>query len=231
METGLLLTDALREFGWATRDPVGFDIAEANLLCAAELPGAEGLDLNAQLLRLDEIAADVERIIFLKENFDQFLNNPGKFHNSQAYFCVVCMVSILKTKYGIGYNPKWKHVTPETGIDDDFGLDAKDQFIHAILDGIGGTCGSLPVFFVAIGRRIGMPLKLSRLSGTCLCDGTTPKGFGILLTVRRIRVRVKCSTSKRRGRTFTGCRTKNTGIAGRTRFRRSTSKPASTSSR
>lgn len=231
METGLLLTDALREFGWATRDSASYDIAEANLLCASGLPGAEGLDRNAQLLRLDEIAADVERIIFLKENFDQFLNNPGKFHNSQAYFCVVCMVSILKTKYGIGYNPKWKHVTPETGIDDDFGLDAKDQFIHAILDGIGGTCGSLPVFFVAIGRRIGMPLKLVKALRHLFMRWDDPEGLwnspdGVPNPSQGEVFNIEAT-----GQTFTDCRTKNTGIAGRTRFRRNTSKLVSISSR
>jgi hypothetical protein len=160
METSLMLTDALREFDWATPDSATYDIAEANLRCAIGLPGAEGLDLNACLLRLDGIAADVGRIILQKANYDLFLNDPGRFHHSQAYFCVVCMISVLKSKYGAEYNPKWFNVVPEKPIPDDFGKDAKDQFIHAILNGEGGTCGSLPVFFVAVGRRIGLPLKL-----------------------------------------------------------------------
>ena len=158
MESRELLTAALQEFGLSGAGE--YDVAQANLLCAVGLPGAEALDVNAQLARLDEIAADVRRIIFLKENYDQFLNNPGRFYNSQAYFCVVCMISILKSKYRLFYSPKWKHVTPETEVPDDFGKDAKVQFIHAILNGEGGTCGSLPVFIVAVGRRIGMPLKL-----------------------------------------------------------------------
>jgi hypothetical protein len=81
-------------------------VAEANLLCAIGLPGSVGLDTHAALLRLDEIAADVERIIFLKTNYDQFLAHPDRFHNSQAYFCVMCMISVLKRKYGVGYNTK-----------------------------------------------------------------------------------------------------------------------------
>ena len=70
------------------------------------------------------------------------------------------MISVLKTKYGIDYNPKWEHVTPAVKVPPDFGKNADDQFIHAVIDSPGGTCGSLPVFFVAIGRRIGFPLKL-----------------------------------------------------------------------
>ena len=160
METGLLAIDSLRQLGGGARERPDLDIAEANLLCAVGLPGAEGLDVRACLRRLDEIAVDVDRIIFSKANYDLFLNDPGLFHNSQAYYCVVCMVSVLKAKYGAEYNPKWFHVVPEKPIPDDFGNDAKDQFIHAILNGDGGTCGSLPVFYVAVGRRIGLPLKL-----------------------------------------------------------------------
>jgi hypothetical protein len=173
MESRELLATALQEFGSVSAD---YDVAEANLLCAVDLPGAHGLDVRAQLARLDDIAADVRRIIFLKENYDQFLNNPGKFHDSQAYFCIVCMISVLKTKYRVGYSAKWKHVTPETEVPDDFGRDSRDQFIHAILDGEGGTCGSLPVLIVAVGRRIGMPLKLVKAYRILFIRWDDPKG-------------------------------------------------------
>jgi hypothetical protein len=176
MVASALSLEVLQQLGF--RDGcVDFDVAEANLRCAAGLPGADGLDVNAQLARLDEIAADVRRIIFLKENYDQFLHNPGKFHNSQAYFCVVCMISILKTKYRLFYSPKWKHVTPETEVPDEFGKDARDQFIHAILDGEGGTCGSLPVFIVAVGRRMGMPLKLVKAYRHLFIRWDDPEGL------------------------------------------------------
>jgi hypothetical protein len=176
MVASALSLEVLQQLG-SREGRVDFDTAEANLRCAVGLPGAAGLDLNAQLARLGEIAADVRRIIFLKENYDQFLNNPRKFHNSQAYFCVVCMVSILKAKYRVGYNPKWKHVTPENEVPDDFGKDSRDQFIHAILDGEGGTCGSLPVFIVAVGRRIGMPLKLVKAYRHLFIRWDDPEGL------------------------------------------------------
>jgi len=136
------------------------DVGELNLTCAFGLPGADNLDIDDCLRRLDEIAVDVGRIIFLADNYAQFLENPDRFRNSQAYFAVVCMVSVLRTKYGVHYNPQWQHITPESGVPLDFCRSAKDQHIHAILDGTGGTCGSLPVFFTAIGRRLGFPLKL-----------------------------------------------------------------------
>ena len=161
VKTDLLAIDALRELGWSPRDPIRLDIAEANLLCAVGLPGSEGLDVNALLCRIDEIAADVGRAIFLKSNYDRFLAEPEKYYNSQAYFCVTCMISILKTKYGVHYNPKHLHYTPTSPPQNDcFGHDTRDQFIHATLNGEGGTCASIPVFFIAVGRRIGLPLYL-----------------------------------------------------------------------
>jgi hypothetical protein len=177
METGSLLSDALRSFDGRSHDPAKYDAAEANLLCAVGLLGSEGLDVGVGCTRLDEIAADVERIIYLKENYDQFLNNPGKFHNSHAFFCVVSMVSILKTKYRVCYNPKWAHVTPENEVPDEFGKDSRDQFIHAMLNGEGGTCGSMPVFIVAVGRRIGMPLKLVKACRHLFIRWDDPQGL------------------------------------------------------
>lgn len=38
--------------------------------------------------------------------------------------------------------------------------DSRDDFIHGIIEGRGGTCASLPVLYVALGRRLGYPLKL-----------------------------------------------------------------------
>ena len=150
----------LKEIGLTNISLDAYDTAEANLNCAVGLPGAEDLNIEQCLVTFDEIAQDVDRIIFLEQNYEQFLDDPAKFHHSQAYFCVVCMISILKTKYGADYQPQWKHVTPETEVPDDFGKNAKDQFIHAIINGEGGTCGSLPVYFAAVARRLDMPIRL-----------------------------------------------------------------------
>jgi hypothetical protein len=41
-------------------------------------------------------------------------------------------------------------------------LDSRDDFLHGIIAGRGGTCASLPVLYAAVGRRLGYPLKLVR---------------------------------------------------------------------
>ncbi len=38
--------------------------------------------------------------------------------------------------------------------------DSRNLFIHGVLDGHGGTCVTMPVLYIAVGRRLGYPLKL-----------------------------------------------------------------------
>jgi hypothetical protein len=62
------------------------------------------------------------------------------------------MVTVLQQDCGVRYNPQRIH-------DPDF-RDSRDQFIHGMIVGDGGTCASMPVVYVAIGRRLGFPMKL-----------------------------------------------------------------------
>ena len=39
-------------------------------------------------------------------------------------------------------------------------LDPRTLFIHGLLDGHGGTCVTMPILYIAIGRRLGYPLWL-----------------------------------------------------------------------
>ncbi len=48
--------------------------------------------------------------------------------------------------------------------------DSRTRYIHSVLTGFGGTCASLPVLYVAIGRRLGWPLYLVGAKLT-LCIG------------------------------------------------------------
>ncbi len=65
-------------------------------------------------------------------------------------------------------------------IDPDF-RDSRDLFIHGIIDGPGGTCASMPVLYVAVGRRLGYPLKLVETRGHLFIRWDDPSGcvFGL----------------------------------------------------
>ncbi len=62
------------------------------------------------------------------------------------------MITVLQQDCGVRYNP-------DRIYDPDF-TDARDQFIHGVTSGDGGTCASMPVVYIAIGRQLGFPLKL-----------------------------------------------------------------------
>ncbi|HUT89162.1 MAG TPA: hypothetical protein VMY37_06685 [Thermoguttaceae bacterium] len=150
------------------------DVALLNLICAVDLPGAEDLDIPGLLGTLDEWA-DLIRLE-TDRNYYEFVDAPGMFNNSQAYFCVLYMITVLQRKCGVRYNPKWTSITPDRPVPRDFGRDAGDLFIHAIIDGPGGTCGSLPVLYAAVGRRLGYPLKIVKAHQHLFLRWDDPKG-------------------------------------------------------
>jgi hypothetical protein len=126
------------------------DIASQNLACAVGLPGAEGLDY-AQCLRLmDQWAAQVRDATAAR--VPQFRQNPAWCDNSEAIFRMVVLVNHLQLECGVRYNP-------DRIYDPDF-TDSRHLFIHGLFTDHGGTCASMPVFYVAIGRRLGYPLRL-----------------------------------------------------------------------
>jgi hypothetical protein len=103
------------------------DIALLNLLCAVGLPGAENLDIPCLLDKLDEWAEMIR--LETEKNYYRFIESPEQFEDSQAYFCVLYMATVLEQKCGVHYNPKWKCITLDKPVPEEFGRNAKDQFI------------------------------------------------------------------------------------------------------
>jgi hypothetical protein len=127
------------------------DIAEMNLHCALGLPGAENLDIAACLKKLDYWAHVV------RQNTEKwrpkYLSSPEIYGHSYAHFCMLSLVTVMQVKLGIKYNLAF--------CEGDYnGTDSRNIFIHGLLSGHGGTCVTMPVLYIAIGRRLGYPLKL-----------------------------------------------------------------------
>ena len=135
------------------------DIARLNLLCAEGLSGAKELNVERELARLDEMARRVEAET--KRHFHKFLRNKAEYNDSEGFFRCLALTTILQQDFGIRYNPA--RITP-VGVfesNDSFFADARDTFLHGLTDDDRmGTCSSLPVLYVAVGRRLGYPLKL-----------------------------------------------------------------------
>ncbi len=141
------------------------DIALMNLLCAEGLRGSENLNVKDCLEKLDGIAkyvkGDTER------NFHKFKEKPGDYNNSEGYFRIMMMVTVLQQDLGVHYNPDRRQI-PGTPIqpNQQFFANSQDVFIHGLaLKNGTGTCSSMPVFYVAVGRRLGYPLKLVKAKG------------------------------------------------------------------
>ena len=132
----------------------GVDIAEMNLLCAAGLPGAEDLDVDRCLARLDDWAARVRRET---ERHLYRVRDPQyaeHYRNSEAYFRASMLLQVLQEDCAVHYNK-------DRVRDVDFN-DSRDLFLHGMVGSDnGGTCVSMPVLYVAVGRRLDYPMYLA----------------------------------------------------------------------
>jgi regulator of sirC expression with transglutaminase-like and TPR domain len=144
----------------------GQDVAVVNMSCSEGLPAAEGLDLRRALITLDEWAARVREET--ERHLAKFRLHPAEFQNSEAYFRMLALVTVLQQDFGVRYNP-------ERVRSPDF-RDSRDLFLHGLLQGQGGTCVSMPVLYVAVGRRLGYPLKLVTAKAHLFARWESPDG-------------------------------------------------------
>jgi len=140
------------------------DIARMNLLCGGGLPGTEGVNVEANLAELDEMAVRVRSET--ARHLYRFQANPAEFESSEGFFRMLMLAVVLAEDFGVRYAPA-KIATPvEARIGDGFFADAQDVFLQGLAGPRRqGTCSSLPVLQVAVGRRLGYPLKLVTTKG------------------------------------------------------------------
>ena len=117
------------------------------------MPGTEKLDVNKCLATLDRWAEEV------KTETERHLSRAtdpewaGHYRHSKAYLRASFLLQVLQEDLGVHYNM--------VRVKDINFRRSQDLFIHGLLeDTNGGTCLSMPVVYVAVGRRLGYPLKL-----------------------------------------------------------------------
>jgi hypothetical protein len=152
------------------------DIAAMNLACAEGLPGFESVDPRAVLATIDEWAFLVKRET--DRNFYKFLQNPPDFENSEGYFRMMTLVTVLQLDCGVQYDP-------DRVLQPNF-ADSRSVFVHGLTSGTkSGTCISMPVLYVAVGRRLGYPLKLVTTKAHAYAKWESPaESFNIECTSR-----------------------------------------------
>ena len=138
-----------------------YDFAALNLICARGLKGAENLDIRKCLSVIESwgerVRGETERHI------QKFFSNPGNFENSEPYFRMLMLVTVLEQDLGIRYNPDLMSKPSLADLrSTSFFRNSADLFLHGLTDSRLGTCASIPVLTVSVGRRLGYPLKLVR---------------------------------------------------------------------
>ena len=127
------------------------DIATVNLNTAVGLPEAERLGVPQYLERLQAwtqlVGMETERWLPV------FHRSPGDFDDSLGKFRMLALVTVLQRDLGVRYDPACREGAY-------CALDSRTLFIHGLLDGQGGTCVTMPVLYIAVGRRLGYPLYL-----------------------------------------------------------------------
>ena len=135
------------------------DIGRANLLCAEGLLGAEDLDVEEHVGRLNTWADRVRRLT--EKYFPVYLENPDGFDNSEPQWRMLGFAKVIGQQFNVAYHEERLHSEPDW-------TDSQDLLLHGITgDRRKGTCASLPVLVVAICRRLGYPVCLSQAPAHC----------------------------------------------------------------
>ena len=152
----LLTADALAHLNHLQLEAL--DIATRNFICGKGIVD-DNMGEATLYQRIDAMAqrtrAETQR------NHHRFQSNPQEYQNSAAYYKMLMLVTVLQQDYGMLYNPQ--RVTKAGVIEPNstFFADPRDVFIHGLLqEKRKGTCASLPVLAIAVGRRLGYPLAL-----------------------------------------------------------------------
>jgi hypothetical protein len=134
------------------------DIARIDLLCAESLKGSEDLNIQECLKTLDTLAQHVKEETERSRHY--LIENPAKFKNSEGYFRMMYLVTVLQQDFGVEYDPAHTNDFVEANgkiarnhPEDVIYADSKDHFIHGLLTGKHyGTCASMPMLYVAIAQ-------------------------------------------------------------------------------
>jgi hypothetical protein len=139
-------------------------LADLNLLCARGLCATNEPDLEACAATLETWAARVRSET--ERHRYRFERNPAEFENSAGFFRMLMLCVVLGEDYGVHYDAERRAGPAATRADDGFFADPSAVFVHGLLGPEHkGTCSSLPVLYVAVGRRLGYPLRLVTTRG------------------------------------------------------------------
>lgn len=145
------------------------DPLEVDLAVARTIPGYESLDVARYKKTVDEWAEQVRSET--DRHLYKFQQAPGEYKNSQAYFKALVLATVIGQDFQVGYDVETVSFDKPA-----------DLFVHGVIDQRRGTCVSLPVLYMAIGHRLGYPIRAVTVPKHIFCrwdDPTTGERFNI----------------------------------------------------
>jgi len=139
-------------------------VEKINLLCATALCPTNEPDLKRCEAILETWAARVRSET--ERHRYRFERHPAEFENSPGFFRMLMLCVVLSEDFGVHYDLERRAGPAAAGAADGFFADVGSVFLHGLLGSERkGTCSSLPVLYVAVGRQLGYPLKLVTTRG------------------------------------------------------------------
>ena len=135
--------------------PVDADPALLNLLCA---PGVSQTELGSCLKTLDEWATVIGDNT--RRNLHRYLESPKEFAN-EAEWKLAMMCTVIGQDFKVRYDAALSTTNLLNSSNQQFFAKSAPVFLNGCLGPERtGTCASLPVLYVALGRRLGYPMYL-----------------------------------------------------------------------
>lgn len=128
-----------------------------NLACCPANPKSAE-EIPAMLTKLDQWVLEISTQT--NRNFHRYQANPKEF-GSEAEWKLGMMTTILGQDLGVKYDSEMSAAQVETASNDEFFSKPAKVFLQGLLGAEStGTCASLPVLYVALGKRLGYPMHL-----------------------------------------------------------------------
>ena len=156
------------------------DIALLNLACA---PSINGSDRSLVIQNLNDTLGHWALQVGenTQKNYHRYAENTSGFE-SEAEWRMAMMVTILGQDFKLRYDPSLTSFNQQNAASDKFFAQSDSVFITGCLsDARIGTCASLPVLYVAIGRRLGYPMHLVMAKNHLFCRWDDGNGTRINL--------------------------------------------------
>jgi tetratricopeptide (TPR) repeat protein len=149
------------------------DLTTLSLSCLGGLPDTDGIDLDQARSRIDKLAALVKDKTAAAEKI--MLSENPKFKDSPEYRALM-LVGTLQDDFNYAHETFQTSAIPRPPVDDQGKNRPEDMFFHGGANQVEGPEIDNPILFVAVGQKLGYPVKLVAAPGHLFARWETPDG-------------------------------------------------------